>query len=99
MWSSKSESAAQGAAPFRSVGALFLTVVCPIVVMPRSAGGHVPKYITTAWRRTPSSMLAFVFAGHEGYIEGDIVMQLYPFMVIVLNLFALIFCAFLVVKA
>ena len=193
MWSSKSESAAQGLLPFRSVGALFLTVVCPIVVMfvvrwgapgadskawshlrynyaghggnlasaveamvadpvaeftalvlpvecdgerkwedcndkgmaeaaaalftfmalqlvlmrvlpgsvfegPRSAGGHVPKYITNGVASYAISMLAFVFAGHEGYIEGDIVMQLYPFMVIVLNLFALIFCAFLVVK-
>jgi 7-dehydrocholesterol reductase len=185
MWSSKSSGEAKGLIPFRSLGALALTLICPLFVLflvrwgapdekvslahglqfsghngnlhkalsavlndprgeldkfffpagkpevdsakyveaakalgafmafaifllkaipgpihygPVSASGHVPEYVKNGPAAYATAILTFVLGAYNGWWDGAIVMRLYPWMIVLLNGFALALCALLVVK-
>jgi len=87
------------------LGAFMLAQIAMMVVLPggrhegpESAGGHVPVYTKNGVLSYAISMAGFVALVSYDLVDGDVVMQLYPFMVVLLNAFALVLCLFMVVK-
>jgi 7-dehydrocholesterol reductase len=65
---------------------------------PTSASGHTPEYVTNGVASYVIALFGFELLASNGIIEGDVIMQLYPFFIVILNVFALVLCTFLTFK-
>lgn len=65
---------------------------------PTSASGHTPEYVTNGVASYVIALFGFELLVSNGVIDGDVIMQLYPFFIVILNVFALVLCTLLVFK-